>query len=570
MKSKYSLTLLTVSCIIFSSFATTTWKLQNVEYSVDTLSHVLIGPGTTQTSLSLNGPVKLRVFYTTTDLTDPNVNIKVIMAKDNLTSNVTVPNMPASQNDTENIYFAGVNADFIGGMGPVGTTCVNGEFYKSYKGTGWYAIGIDKDKHLYSGAPYTTFKLVSPNAGQASIKAINAVRSDNELILYTSRKGSTTGTKGTGVEVGAVPVDGALKSDGTTKMRVTVAPVKNNGNMSIPENGFVLSGTGFTADIIAKMKAGEEFEVTPTIYFDNVIKTDITEMCGGCPMLLQNGKILETQGLLDHLPNREPRTAIGYNSDGTQIILLVVDGRQPGVSVGVPSKDLAAIMHNLGCVEALNFDGGGSSTLYVKELGVRNIPSEGNLRAVKNGLFITSPATQDKTIAKIRFADYMKEVTYNDTYSPVIYGYNAQGLLIDTNVEDIILSCSSELGTIQENGTTVLCNGTGTHMLTASLGALTTTIPVTVKHGSDAVEPVPDNDVNLYPNPIKSGEQAYLSLNRNAEIHIYNANGQLINNIKNENQETLLALSTQSLTPGFYMVSVTNKTARKIIKLIIK
>lgn len=207
MKSKYSLTLLTVSCIIFSSFATTTWKLQNVEYSVDTLSHVLIGPGTTQTSLSLNGPVKLRVFYTTTDLTDPNVNIKVIMAKDNLTSNVTVPNMPDSQNDTENIYFAGVNADFIGGMGPVGTTCVNGEFYKSYKGTGWYAIGIDKDKHLYSGAPYTTFKLVSPNAGQASIKAINAVRSDNELILYTSRKGSTTGTKGTGVEVGAVPVD---------------------------------------------------------------------------------------------------------------------------------------------------------------------------------------------------------------------------------------------------------------------------------------------------------------------------------------------------------------------------
>ena len=58
--------------------------------------------------------------------------------------------MPASHNDPENIYFAGVNADFIGGMGPVGTTVADGELYKSYKGTGWYAIGIDKDKKFCS------------------------------------------------------------------------------------------------------------------------------------------------------------------------------------------------------------------------------------------------------------------------------------------------------------------------------------------------------------------------------------------------------------------------------------
>ena len=277
MKNRYTLPLFLLSCLTFSSFASNTWKLQNVEYRVDTLSHIVIGPGTTQTILALEGPVKLRVFYTTTDMTNPNVNLKLIMGKDNLTSNVTVPNMPASHNDPENIYFAGVNADFIGGMGPVGTTVADGELYKSYKGTGWYAIGIDKDKKFCSGAPYTTFKLVSPNAGQASIKAVNAVRSDNELILFTSRKGSTTGTKGAGVEVGAVPVDGPLKAEGTTKMRVTIAPVKDVGNMSIPEGGFVLSGTGFTANTLAKMQLGEEFEVTPTLYFDNVVKTDIME-----------------------------------------------------------------------------------------------------------------------------------------------------------------------------------------------------------------------------------------------------------------------------------------------------
>lgn len=279
---KYRIILILLLMLRFNTEinASLTWDLQGKTYTVDTLSHAVIGPGTTRTTLALDGAVKLKVFYTTTDMENPNVNLKLIMGKDNIKSYVTVPAMPASHDDSENIYFAGVNSDFIGGMGPVGTTVANGELYKSYKGTGWYAVGIDKDKKLYSGSPYTTFRMVSPNAGQASIKAVNNTRSSNELILYTSRLGSSTGTSGTGVEVGAVAVDGHLKSDGTTKMRVVTAPVKNSGNMNIPENGFVLSGTGFTADIIAKMQLGEEFEVTPTIYFDNVVKTGITEMSG--------------------------------------------------------------------------------------------------------------------------------------------------------------------------------------------------------------------------------------------------------------------------------------------------
>ena len=571
MKNSYSLLLLLLSCIPSGSFASTTWKLQNVEYRVDTLTHVAIGPGTTQTTLMLEGPVKLRVFYTSTDMTDPNVNLKLIMGKDNLTSNVTVPNMPASHNDPENVYFAGVNADFIGGMGPVGTTVANGEMYKSYKGTGWYAIGIDKDRKIYSGAPYTTFRLVSPNAGQASIKAVNTVRSDNEMILYTSRKGNTTGTKGAGMEVGAVAVDGPLKSEGTTRMRVTVAPVKDVGNMAIPENGFVLSGTGFTTNTLSKMQLGEEFEVTPTIYFDNVVRTNIADMCGGCPMLLQGGKILETQGLLDHLPNREPRTAIGYNTDRTKVILLVVDGRQPGVSVGVSSKDLAAILLNLGCTEALNFDGGGSSTLYVKELGVINTPSEGSLRAVKNGLFITTPATTDKEIAQIRFADYTKKADQNSYYSPVIYGYNAQGLLIDTHVKGVTLSCSTELGEVQEDGNTVLCNGAGTHTLTASLGELTTTLLVTVSSSGTGVTSTATGSIDVYPNPAKKGEPIYIRSNGCATISIYTPTGRLIHRSEcKEDGNTPVAVPTESLSPGFYIIALSDKTSDRVAKLIIQ
>lgn len=545
------------------------WDLQGKSYTVDTLSHVVVGPGTTQTTVALDGPVKLRVFYTTTDLTNPNVNLKVIMGKDNIKSYVKVPDMPASHKDPENIYFAGVNSDFIGGLGPVGTTASNGELYKSYKGTGWYAVGIDKDKKMYSGAPYTTFKMVSPNAGQASVKAVNNTRSSGELILYTSRMGTSTGTSGAGVEVGAVAVDGYLKSDGTTKMRVVTAPVKNSGNMNIPENGFVLSCTsGFTADIIAKMQLGEEFEITPTIYFDNVVKTGITEMSGGCPMLLQAGKILETQGLLDHLVNREPRTAIGYDADGTKAILLVVDGRQPGISVGVTSKDLAAILLNLGCSEALNFDGGGSSTLWVKELGVRNVPSEGALRAVKNGVFVTTPATTDNTVSKIRFADYVGKVEYNSYYTPVIYGYNENDVLIDKDVQGITLSCDPSLGVIENDK--LLCSGSGTHALTASFGNISASIPVTVI-GGDGIDGIYDGiKTVLYPNPVKAGDNAYITVDEDAEVSLYTSGGQLISRFVYENSNVPAVLPTRSLIPGFYLVVVSKENSNSIIKLLIK
>ncbi len=58
-----------------------------------------------------------------------------------------------------------------------------------------------------------------------------------------------------------------------------------------------------------------------------------------------------------------PRTAAGITKEGS-LILMAVDGRQPG-SRGVTLEELASLMHDLGVVEALNLDGGGSTTLVV-------------------------------------------------------------------------------------------------------------------------------------------------------------------------------------------------------------
>jgi exopolysaccharide biosynthesis protein len=76
---------------------------------------------------------------------------------------------------------------------------------------------------------------------------------------------------------------------------------------------------------------------------------------------------------------------VGWNKDFFYFV--EVDGRQPGVSIGMTYAQLATYMKNLGCDEALNLDGGGSSTLWM--LGqVMNTPSEGDERGVANGLVL--------------------------------------------------------------------------------------------------------------------------------------------------------------------------------------
>ncbi len=63
--------------------------------------------------------------------------------------------------------------------------------------------------------------------------------------------------------------------------------------------------------------------------------------------------------------NLHPRTAMGYTATG-KLIILVVEGRNPGKAEGASLPDLANIFINLGAVEALNLDGGGSSCMLVQ------------------------------------------------------------------------------------------------------------------------------------------------------------------------------------------------------------
>jgi len=94
------------------------------------------------------------------------------------------------------------------------------------------------------------------------------------------------------------------------------------------------------------------------------------------PMLL-HGDVAIKQKEEAFNTNRHPRTAIGLTADH-RLLAVVVDGRNPNAH-GMSMGELAHLMESLGCVQAMNLDGGGSSTAWIQEHGVVNNPSDNKL-----------------------------------------------------------------------------------------------------------------------------------------------------------------------------------------------
>ena len=143
--------------------------------------------------------------------------------------------------------------------------------------------------------------------------------------------------------------------------------VQNNtgGGTPIPRDGAVLVARGSQ---VAKL--AQEATVGTEIFTRLILSPDwptsgVTDALGGGPVIVRNGKAVWTAGE-DFLPSqlgpRNPRTAVGQRRDG-KIILLAVDGRRRGLSVGLTNWELAQAMVRLGAVTASALDAGGSTTM---------------------------------------------------------------------------------------------------------------------------------------------------------------------------------------------------------------
>ncbi len=174
--------------------------------------------------------------------------------------------------------------------------------------------------------------------------------------------------------------------------------VLGQGDAPIPFDGFVYSIGPQSA--LGKLTLKKNQHVQVSMQLDPLGARSPEEirhwqemdyLVGGAGVLITDGNPATTWSEEKIRPGfdieRHPRTALGIRADG-KWVLVVVDGRQPGLSVGMTLGELAGEMKRLGCTSALNLDGGGSSTLVFGQK-VMNSPSDaGKERPVSDAILV--------------------------------------------------------------------------------------------------------------------------------------------------------------------------------------
>jgi len=245
-------------------------------------------------------------------------------------------------------------------------------------------VGITDDGHLLVQrvAMLGTWQGLSQ---RRPLNGLNQRPGPEGVSLFTPAWGSTTPAANNTVEIA---LDAFPPVTPLTDLSGTVTAAKPAGGTPIPPGGAVLVGRGASAGRLASEAAvGQQVTVRVVLrpQWSNVV-----DAVGGGPLIVQNGhpvfRALE-QFSSSQLSLRNPRTAVGQRADG-RIVLMAVDGRQPGYSTGMTNFELAQQMVRLRAVTASALDAGGSTTMAF-DGKLLNQPSDpGGERPVADGLFV--------------------------------------------------------------------------------------------------------------------------------------------------------------------------------------
>jgi Phosphodiester glycosidase len=200
----------------------------------------------------------------------------------------------------------------------------------------------------------------------------------SELILYTPDFGARTRTARGGVE--------AVVQQGV------VTRVREGANTRIPDDGYVLSGSGDGAQFLwaeALEGVAPALDLALEAPGRTIDPARYAAIVGGGPRLVKDGRLRvrsRAEGFEPAFVARNPRTLAGVRRGGA-LLLVTVDGRDPRRSIGVTLREAARVMRSLGARNAMNLDGGGSTTM-VAGGRVVNRPSDGVERAVSDALVV--------------------------------------------------------------------------------------------------------------------------------------------------------------------------------------
>lgn len=213
-------------------------------------------------------------------------------------------------------------------------------------------------------------QLVAGPKTSQPINGLNRPRAENELVVFTPEFHRTTLTEPSGLEL-------IVRRDRVVELRDL------KGSSVIPADGFVISTSGTAREWALKnLRSGTRVKLNLNLSPVEATQADAwkkaTSVIGGGPQLIKDGRVEITNAAEKILPSFvsdvHPRTAIAKLRSG-EILLVTVDGRQPGHSTGMSLTMLAELLIEFGAVDAINLDGGGSTAMVIRNKLV-NKPSD--------------------------------------------------------------------------------------------------------------------------------------------------------------------------------------------------
>jgi hypothetical protein len=246
------------------------------------------------------------------------------------------------------------------------------------------SIGVDSSGALH--VDRVSFAGSWQGTGQRRpIAGVNQAPRPNQVVLLTPAYGATAPVAAGSVELVLEPFPAAIPGG---DLHAPVVAVGAGGGESIPADGAILQATGPAAAAL-HAEAAPGTAVTLRLILSPAW-TGVTSALGGGPILVRAGKAVFRSGedfTSDQVSGRDARAAVGQLADG-RVILVAVDGAQPGYSVGMTSFELAQTMARLGALTACAV-GSGADVTAAFDGQLLNRPSgPGGERPVGEGLLV--------------------------------------------------------------------------------------------------------------------------------------------------------------------------------------
>lgn len=392
------------------------------------------------------------------DMTNHNVKVEPIESKKEYGLKETVSQLAA-----DNGAVAGVNASFFGMTGKYsasfGMTMKDGNLASvgtdlNIDGGSYATLFINDQNNPFIQYVKTDLQFTADGVSYFDISSVNKV-TDMVYPMYFDRNAA--------VDTAQLDARFPNLAKIIVENDVVVRVSEKGETVTVPENGYLIVISENTYDYnVQNFRPGQaaKFTVTNSINLEN-----IQAAISGAGKILENGQAAVNKGYF--VKNRQPRTAVGVNQGGTELILVAVDGR--GTSIGATPDEMAALMQDYGAYEAMHLDGGGSTTMVVKTseedaASVKNVVSEGTERKVINGIGVIDQSPVGE-MTELVMKPSAERVFSGSNVTFEVFGYDEYYHKLPVPMEAVTFTSSDPESNL--NGNVLMAANTGTITVTA-------------------------------------------------------------------------------------------------------